>query len=302
MQGVQSEKYMSWRKPVACAAFRGLLIADTSYRAGLAEWRAKHESALKAEDGWLAVAGLIWLTEGANAAGSDKWNNIVLPRGPAHAGVFEFRGGKTSFHAVPGVAVLLNGKPMTAAAALTDDTNDSPDLVQIAGLTMFVIHRGDRYGIRLKDPASKMRKEFTGLHWFPIDEHYRVSAKFVAYPKPRMIPITNVLGETEPEASPGYVEFALNGRSLRLDPVSEDNHLFFIFHDLTAGKETYAAGRFLYADKPKNGIVDLDFNKAENPPCTFTPYATCPLPPKENRLPVRVEAGELNYGHHDPAH
>ncbi|HYL35682.1 MAG TPA: DUF1684 domain-containing protein [Bryobacteraceae bacterium] len=292
---------MRWRKLIACAAFFELLMAGTSYRAEMAAWRAGHESELKAEDGWLAVAGLFWLKEGTNTAGSDASNYIVLPRGPAQAGVFEFRDGKTSFRASPGVAASVNGKPLTSTAALQDDTNDSPDQVQLAGLTMLVIHRGNRSGIRLKDPESKTRREFTGLRWFPVNESYRVSAKFIAYPKPRMIPITNVLGETEPEASPGYVEFSLNGRPLRLDPVAEDNRLFFIFRDLTAGKETYPAGRFLYADMPKNGVVDLDFNKAENPPCAFTAYATCPLPPKENRLPIRIQAGELDYGHHEPA-
>jgi uncharacterized protein len=131
-----------------------------------------------------------------------------------------------------------------------------------------------------------------------VDENARVSAKFIAYEKPRRIPITNVLGETEMEPSPGVVLFQMHGRQLQLDPVDEDGRLFFIFRDLTAGKQTYPAGRFLYADAPRHGEVELDFNKAENPPCAFTAFATCPLPPKQNRLAVGIEAGELNYGHH----
>jgi uncharacterized protein (DUF1684 family) len=221
----------------------------------------------------------------------------VLPRGPARAGVFQFRGGKTVFRASQGVNASINGKPASAAAPLKSDTDGTPDQVRMDGLTMFVIHRGNRYGIRLRDPESKQRREFTGEHWFPVNGSYRVSAKFVAYDKPNMIPITNVLGQTELEPSPGYATFALQGRALRLEPVTEDDHLFFIFRDLTAGHETYAAGRFLYAAVPKNGVVELDFNKAENPPCAFTAFATCPLPPKQNRLEVRIEAGELNYGH-----
>lgn len=163
---------------------------------------------------------------------------------------------------------------------------------------MFVIHRGNRYAIRLKDTGSKFRQEFTGLHWFPVRASYRVTARFVRYETPKMIAIPNILGETEKEASPGYVVFTLQGHPFRLYPVVEGNQLFFIFHDQTSGKETYPSGRFLDADLPKEGKVLLDFNKAYNPPCAFTPYATCPLPPKQNRLATRIEAGELNYGQH----
>ena len=132
---------------------------------------------------------------------------------------------------------------------------------------------------------------------FPIDESYRVKAKFIPYNPTRMISVPNILGETSEEPSPGYVEFTLRGHRCHLVPVTEDNQLFFIFKDLTSGKETYPPGRFLYADMPKDGEVILDFNKAYNPPCAFTPYATCPLPPAENRLPIRIEAGEWRYGH-----
>jgi uncharacterized protein len=288
---------MSWKRLIAGAGALGLLYAGTSYRDRIEQWRAQHEAGLKADNGWLSVAGLFWLKEGANTAGSGQSNDIVLPRGPVKAGVFEFRGRMTAFRPAPGVRALVNGKPAGSAVQLKPDTDDAPDQVRLDGLTMFVIQRGDRYGVRLKDPASQQRREFRGLHWFPVKESYRVTAKFVRYAKPKMIPITNILGQTEPEASPGYVTFSLNGRALRLEPVSEDGDLFFIFRDLTAGQETYPAGRFLYSDLPKNGEVELDFNKAENPPCAFTPYATCPLPPRQNRLDVRIEAGELNYGH-----
>lgn len=274
----------------------GWLPAQLDYSSRIEQWRARHEAELKAEDAWLAVAGLFWLKDGANSAGSDAANAIKLPRGPARAGVFEFHAGATTFRAAAGVSAFVNGKVVRSAVQLKSDADGSADRLQIGVLAISVIQRGNRYGVRLWDPASPARRHFSGLHWFPINEKYRVKARFVAYEKPKMIPITNVLGDTEPEASPGYVEFMLDGQRLRLEPVTEDQQLFFIFRDLTAGRETYPAGRFLYSSAPKNGEVGLDFNKAENPPCAFTPYATCPLPPKQNHLAVRIAAGELNYG------
>jgi uncharacterized protein (DUF1684 family) len=266
---------------VLIAAIANESHAGDVYRKQLEQWRTRHEAEIKAPDGWLSVSGLFWLKEGSNTAGSDPSSDIVLPRGPARAGVFELRGGQATFRNAQGASQAV----------------DESKRVRVDNLWMTVIHRGDRFGVRLRDPASQRRREFTGLRWFEPKESYRVKAKFVAYSKPKMIPITNVLGQTEPEASPGYVTFSLDGRALRLEPVSEDGRLFFIFRDLTAGHETYAAGRFLYASLPKDGEVELDFNKAENPPCAFTDYATCPLPPKQNHLPLRIEAGELNYGH-----
>jgi uncharacterized protein (DUF1684 family) len=274
-----------------------LLTGDTSYRATIEQWRAQHESELKADGGWLTVSGLFWLKDGINRVGSNQANEIVLPRGPAELGTFELQHGKATFRAAPGVAVKLNGQ-RADVAPLKSDADGKPDTIQYDAFTMFVIHRGERDAIRLKDTESESRKAFTGLHWFPVKENYRVIAKFVPYQPPKMLTIPNILGETEQDTSPGYVVFTLNDQSLRLDPVKEDDHLFFIFHDLTSGKETYPAGRFLYTDLPKNGEVVMDFNQAENPPCAFTAYATCPLPPKQNRLPVRIEAGELNFGHH----
>jgi len=165
-------------------------------------------------------------------------------------------------------------------------------------LTLFVIKRGDRLGIRLRDTKSKMRREFKGLHWFPVKESYRIEAKWVAYAQPKAIAIPNVLNQIEEQKSLGYAIFQLNGKEHTLEPVVEGQELFYIFKDMTAGKQTYPAGRFLYSEMPVNGKVILDFNKAHNPPCAFTPYATCPLPPKQNRLQTRIEAGELTYGHY----
>jgi uncharacterized protein (DUF1684 family) len=275
-----------------------LQVSAPDYKAEIERWRQEREAGLKADGGWLTVAGLFWLKEGKNTVGTDKSNAIILPVGsaPATVGDFEFHDGQTMFRAAPGAAVTVNGEPATSAL-LKPDTSGALDIVRVNDLTMFVIHRGKRFAIRLKDKNSETRKKFSGLKVFPPDERYRVQAKFVPYNPPKMIPIPNILGETEEEASPGYVEFTLNGHACRLDPVTEGDSLFFIFKDLTSGKETYPPGRFLNTPMPKNGEVTLDFNQAYNPPCAFTPYATCPLPPKQNQLAVRIEAGELRYGH-----
>ena len=275
-----------------------LQVSATFYNAEIDRWHHNREASLKADGGWLTVAGLFWLKDGKNTVGTDKASDIVLPMNsaPAAVGEFTFHEGQTRFEAAPGVKVTVDGKP-AISEMLKPDSAGEPDVLQVDDLTMFVIHRGNRFGIRLKDRNSEMRKAFTGLKFFPPDESYRVRAKFVPYNPPKMIPIPNILGETEEEASLGYVEFTLNGHPCRLDPVTEGESLFFIFKDLTSGKETYPPGRFLNTEMPKDGEVTIDFNKAYNPPCAFTPFATCPLPPKQNQLAVRIEAGELRYGH-----
>jgi uncharacterized protein (DUF1684 family) len=278
--------------------FAAASAGETAYQSAIEQWRAQHEAELKADGGWLTVSGLFWLKEGLNTAGADRASDIVLPRGPAQFGLFEYHEGKTIFRTAPGVVVRVNGQPAGAALTLKSDAEGKPDRIQFEAFSMYVIHRGNRDAIRFKDNESKNRKEFKGLRWFPVKESYRVTAKFVAYDPPKTIEVPNILGETEQDSSPGYAVFTLGGRTLRLDPVVEDDQLFFIFRDFTTGKETYPAGRFLYTALPKNGEVVLDFNKAENPPCAFTDFATCPLPPKQNRLETRIEAGELNYGHH----
>jgi len=271
---------------------------DDSYRAEIEHWRGRREASLRSDDGWLTVAGLFWLKHGINTVGAAASNDIVLPAGsaPGKMGAFDMHDGIISFQAAVGVTTTVNGSPVSAAT-LKPDSSESPDVLRLNDLTMFVIQRGDRYGIRLKDKNSEMRKAFTGLKYFPVREEYRVKAKFVPYDPPKTISVPNILGQVEPTPSPGYVEFTVKGRELRLDPVTEGDSLFFIFKDLTSGKETYPPGRFLNTAMPKNGEVILDFNRAYNPPCAFTPYATCPLPPEQNKLPIAIDAGELRYGH-----
>ncbi len=257
------------------------LAAVTGYEAGIEEWRQKRVAALQADGGWLTVTGLFWLHAGANRFGSNSANEIVLPDGPASAGAFELHNGQ--------VTVAMGGQSRALAP-------NSRDFARVGRLSLFVLKRGDRYAIRMKDPDSEFRKKFHGIRFFPPNEAYRVTARWVA--QPRQLPIANILGQTEPSENPGYAEFELQGKTLRLYPIIEepgDQQLFYIFRDLTTGKETYPAGRFFYSEMPRYGRVVLDFNKAYNPPCAFTPYATCPLPPRENHLPVRIEAGEKTY-------
>ena len=268
----------------------------SDYSAALAEWRAERERKLLADQGWLSINGLYWLKPGVNRVGVDPGVEVALPQGsaPPSVGVFELRGSRISFRSEPGVEVASNGGRIREIQMIPDDAGE-PTRIQLAALTMYVIHRGSRYAIRLADANSPMRRGFKGLKYYPALEKYRISARFTPYDPPRTIPVLNVLGETDLETSPGFVTFRLAGSELRLEPVWSGKRLFLIFKDQTSGRGTYPAGRFLYADPPRNGVVLLDFNKAENPPCAFTPYATCPLPPEQNRLPVAIPAGELDY-------
>ena len=276
--------------------------AQDDYARAIGDWRHGREVSLKSEDGWLTVVGLFWLREGENHFGADPSNEIVLPSdsAPARAGVIELRGGKTRFRAEAGTKITLNGRSVSSGELKSDGAGE-PDTLRMGTLSLFVIQRGNRYGIRLKDTNSKFRREFSGLKWYPASRSYRVDAKWIPYSPPRKLAILNIIGVTEQQTCPGYAEFSLGGQPLRLYPVLEgpdESNLFFIFKDLTSGKGTYPAGRFLYSDRARNGKVILDFNKAYSPPCAFTPYATCPLPPKQNHLSVKVEAGEQYTAHH----
>ena len=275
---------MTWHRALACAAALAMALAAAStYQSEIAQWRAQREKALRAEGGWLTLTGLFWLHEGANPFGKDAANEIAIEDGAAHAGIFELKDGK--------VTVTMDGSTRAVKP-------DSADVVKCGRLSLLAIQRSGKFGIRVKDPESAARRGFHGLEYFPASEAWRVTARWVA--APRRIPILNILGQTESSDCPGYAVFQLQGKELRLYPILEEpdaKELFYIFRDETAGKETYGAGRFLYSGLPQDGSVTLDFNKAYNPPCTFTPYATCPLPPPENRLAVRIEAGEKKYGH-----
>jgi uncharacterized protein len=274
------------------------LAADDAYRAGVEKWRRAYEASLRAEDGWLSVAGLYWLHEGENHFGSDPLGDIVLnePGVPADVGSFDMHDGKIVVRISPGVQVRLKGASVESAAILPD----SDDRLVLGGISLLVHRSGERFAVRLKDKNSRFRREFVGLRWFPIDEAYRVTAKFVAYDPPRVVEIQNQAGDMLKIPSPGYAVFTLAGKEYRLEALAEGpNVLSFVFRDLTSGKETYAAARFLDTALPQDGLVVLDFNEAYNPPCAYDPYTTCPLPAAENRLRVRIAAGEMTYrGNH----
>jgi len=284
---------------VLCIAAFSISLAaradSPTYRQSVEKWRQAYEAQLKSDGGWLTVSGLFWLHDGENTFGSGPLNDIVLPASaPASAGSFEFHAGRTIVHVKSGVHAMLNGKPIETGEMHSDSNADQ---LAIGDLTLYVHSSGDRYTIRLRDKNSRLRKDFTGTRWFPVDKSYRVTARYVPYDKPKQIEIQNVMGDTLQETIPGYAVFSLHGQELRLDAEVDASDASFVFRDLTSGHETYAASRFLDTKIEKDGKVVLDFNQAYNPPCAYNPYTTCPLPPPQNRLAVRVEAGEKTYHH-----
>jgi uncharacterized protein len=284
----------------ATACHRTAAPASTSaadaYRAEIAAFRHAKEATLTSDTGWLTIAGLFFLTEPETTFGSDPKSDIVLRAGaPPHAGTFSLKDGHVRVQAASGVTFTLNGKPFTSGEIASDGASD-PDRLVLGDLQLWVHQSGERLAIRLRDRNSRLRKDFTGMKFFPVDAKYRVDAQYVPYDKPLVVQIPNILGDVDTMTSPGYVTFSLGGQALKMVAVQENDHeLWFIFRDETSGAETDAAARFLYSPLPVDGRVVLDFNRAENPPCAYTPYATCPLPPKDNRLTVRIEAGERLY-------
>ena len=269
--------------------------AQPTYRQDIDTYRRERIAELTAPDGWLAVRGLFWLHEGTNVAGSDPVSEIRLPsRAAKRVGIFHLWAGGVSFDSDPSATVSVAGQRVNAAKF--DRATET--ILETSGVWLAVIWRGERIGIRMWDPESPNRTAFAGLKYFPLDPAFRFTARFVPYETPKEVPVPNVLGQIVKMESPGYVEFALKGTAYKLEPVYETpkhEDLFFMFKDLTSRTETYEAGRFLHAPLPKNGTVDLDFNRAYNPPCAFTGFATCPLPTKQNQLAIRIPAGELRY-------
>jgi uncharacterized protein (DUF1684 family) len=278
-----------------------LKATGAAYAEEVEQWKSKRLASLKGEDGWLSLVGLHWLKEGENRFGSDPSNDVALPEGkaPRVAGSLFLNGGKVKIEARPDAGVTSEGKPVTSLDLQTDE-GGKLTVLKLSTLTFHVIKRGERIGLRVKDSAAPERTNFRGLEYFPLDERWRVEARFEPHDPPVTIPITNVLGMEEDTPSPGSVVFDVNGQTYRLDALTEqgEEQFFIIFADSTSGRETYGAGRYLYAGPPDStGRLLIDFNKAYSPPCAFTKYATCPLPPEQNKLPLRVEAGEKFAGH-----
>jgi uncharacterized protein (DUF1684 family) len=268
-------------------------IEPGSHQQEIEAWQATRASRLRAPDGWLTLAGLYWLSDGNN--------DVSLPAKPPIPSQFVLHDGKVTLAA--NSSLTIEGKPVTVPVELQNDTEPNPTVVRSGTLSFVAIRRedaahGPRFGIRVRDTAADARTHFLGLDYFPIDSSYRVEARLEPYNPPKSIPITNVLGMTSNEISPGALVFTLQGQEFRIDPILEqgEKDYFIIFKDGTSGKETYGAARYLYAHPPDaSGKTIVDFNKAYNPPCAFTPYATCPLPPRQNRLSIRIEAGEKKY-------
>jgi uncharacterized protein len=281
-------------------AFAVAATGQTTFQGETEKWRHEREVALKAEDGWLSVSGLFWLKEGVTTIGTDKSQvDIALPEdsAPAKVGSLELSNGVVTLKVTDGVSVTVNNQPVREYI-MKFETEKPPDQFKVGSLKLGVIKRGTRYGLRVRNKNSPERLNFNGLHWFPANESYKVVANFTPFVQPKEISIMNVLGDELKLKTPGLLSFELNGQHFELRPLIEDEKkLFIIFRDLTSRTTTYPAGRYLYADLPKDGKVVLDFNRAENPPCAFTSFATCPLPPRQNIMKTEIKAGEMKYGH-----
>jgi uncharacterized protein (DUF1684 family) len=273
--------------------------AQTDYVKAVEKWRSDEEADLKKETGWLTLAGLFWLKDGINTVGAGPDFDIRLTDNfkKGKFGEIDFKDGRAALKVESGVEAQSDGKSISTLDLVSDEKG-KPTEIRTGSQTFYLIRREDRFGIRLKDSKSKARLAFKGQHWFPVDENYKVTARFEAWPEPKEVMVPNVLGGHFKMKSPGDLKFALKGKEYSLQPVEEeDGTLFIIFGDKSNLRETYKSGRFLHADKAVNGEAVLDFNKAENPPCAFTSFATCPLPPSQNKLDVEIKAGEKRYDH-----
>jgi uncharacterized protein (DUF1684 family) len=275
---------------------------DENYRKETEQWHQTREANLKKENGWLTVSGLFWLEEGENTIGSNKENKIVFPAGKADAniGKITLLNDEVSMTINAGVMVKRNDTLFSNGSIFNKNTAEQSIILAHKNIRWFIIKRGTRIGVRLRDLESDARKNFTHIERFPVNEKWKIIATFVPPTDKKTIPIHDVIGNTTETEFGGTLQFELNGKTFALDATLEGaDDLFIVFGDYTNGIKTYGAGRFLYAKKPKEGnMVILDFNKSYNPPCAFTDFATCPLPPDQNKLPIEVTAGELKYGNH----
>lgn len=279
---------------------------DPTWREDVLKWRAAHAADLAKPERWLSLIGLEWLKEGNNSFGADKSNDIAIKaKVPAQIAVFHLEKGKVTLLPPKGgfpKDFTLDNKPAQQQELCADD-RPPRNTLRIGTVAVIVLHRGERYALRIWDSAHPARTDFKGLHWYEPDAKYRINAKWIPTQPMKTIGIPTVLGTVEKMPSPGIAEFTLNGKTVRIEPVLEKadaKELFFIVRDTTSQTTTYGAGRFLYTAFPSNGLdkpgeLVLDFNRMENPPCAYTPYATCPLPPRQNRMPVAIPAGERRF-------
>lgn len=272
---------------------------QSDYVKKIEQWRKEEEADLKKDNGWLTLSGLFWLKDGANSVGVGPDFDVRLTSNfkGKKFGEIDLRSDVATLKTEKGTEARNDNKAVESIELVSDETG-KPTQIQTGSQTLTLIQRQGRYGIRLKDNQSKTRLDFKGQKWFPVDESYKVTARLEAYPEPKELLVPNVLGNQSKEKSPGLLKFTLKGKECSLQPIlEEDGSLFLVFRDTSNYKTSYNAGRFLHADKPVDGETELDFNRAENPPCAFTPFATCPLPPPGNELAVEVSAGEKRYDH-----
>ncbi len=273
---------------------------DAAYLQSFEKWKSELVDDLKQE--WLPLAGLFWLKAGENSFGSDPKNALVFLKGPARAGSFTLQEKNVSLKLAPGVKATIAGKQVESAQ-MQPDGSGSPTVVEMGSLRFHVIIRGQRVGIRLKDVESSAVGKYAGPQFFPLDLSYRVTAAFIPSDGKQTVDVPNVLGDVTPTPIAGTAVFKINGQELRLTDMGGDaaSGLFFVFRDLTSQRDTYPGGRFLKTEAVKDGTVVLDFNRAYNPPCAVTPFATCPLAPRENRLSIGIPAGEQYHRDHPRA-
>lgn len=264
-------------------------------------WHQKRIESLKGPTGWLNLAGLFWLKEGINSFGSGTGNDLIFPENkiPEQAGYFLLKDNSVIVNSMPGVEIMSLGQNVLSTIAYPVDSGRAP-IFEYGSLKWFIIKRDNQFGVRLRDLEHPALEKFQGIDRYPVDLAWRLEARFEKADSSRTIEITNILGMTGPQKSPGTLVFEIDDQEYRFDVIDEGGEdLFVIFGDDTNANETYGAGRYMYVSKPdENGKIILDFNKAYNPPCAFTEFATCPLPPKQNILSLEITAGEKNYGSH----
>jgi len=274
-------------------------MANEEYEKSVIKWRQEVDNNLRRENGWLALAGLFWLSKGTNLIGSDSDSDILLPgRAPKRLGTFEFDGNNVTLNVESDMPVEVNGVE-TKSALLDADQEDMPSFITFSDMRMVVVRRSKGVGIRLWDNARGERGTFPGRQWYPVNEELRVPAVYTRYETPRFVKMPDILGAILDEPLQGFLSFELNGQKheLIVEELS-DHRLFVQFMDTTNGNPTYPSGRYHYTDAHENGKTFIDFNKAYSPPCAFTDYATCTFPPQENHLKIAIEAGEIFSRHH----
>lgn len=295
---LQSNMYKTGLWVLAVALLSFSYGTDPKYVEEIKNWQKERVESLKKEDGWLNLAGLYWLRPGSNSFGAEAGNQLVFPKGKSAAqlGRLILENGEVWVESKPEAEVWQGENRVEKLKIFSSGTK--PVVLRHGSLRWFVIKRGEKYGIRLRDLEHPNLSNFKGIESYPIDSKWKVVAKLEKFPEEKKIAITDVLGQTSMQPSSGALVFSLKGKTYRLGPIDEGDQFFILFGDKTNAKHTYQSGRFLYAQKPAAGsnTVILDFNKAYNPPCAFTEFATCPLPPAQNVLGVAVQAGEKRYG------